>query len=440
MLADRAGDDRQPAVPGDSPDSLAAGLFIRGSQTSCRASRPVSPTTRRACRHRHAAPASSPSSRPDSASPRSLVAQLASAVAQLETPVAGGEERLTTPRRSGRPAVGPDRWTAGRCRRPVRAGTRRLRRPTDATSQELRNGPSSGSTTSSSMRPWSRSGPEQANLLATSADERGAEHARGTRAQVAALENRWPRCGSTCCRRRPHGAARTSRWFATTHSPTWAAAVLLAGGAGRHGDWFRGHDAGWEGRGAHVCARHLAGPQRRYAHRRGAAGDRGRTPGSRESFVTVVAFQGELGANSQIAIREAFPGADPLPCPTFEDAFSAVREGVAPLAMIPIENSLAGRVSDIYHLLPVSGLSIIGEHFLPIRHQLLGVPGATLADLRTVESHVDGPRPVPQRDPAARPDTDHRRRHGRVGARGRRGRRTDAGRHRLRARRARPTG
>jgi prephenate dehydratase len=104
--------------------------------------------------------------------------------------------------------------------------------------------------------------------------------------------------------------------------------------------------------------------------------------------VTVVAFQGELGANSHIAINEVFPSADPLPCPTFEDVFSAVREGAAPLAMIPIENSLAGRVSDIYHLLPVSGLGIVGEYFLPIRHQLVGVPGARLSDLRTVESHV----------------------------------------------------
>jgi prephenate dehydratase len=104
--------------------------------------------------------------------------------------------------------------------------------------------------------------------------------------------------------------------------------------------------------------------------------------------VTVIAFQGELGANSHIAIHEVFPSADPLPCATFEDAFSAVREGVAPLAMIPIENSLAGRVSDIYHLLPVSGLGIVGEHFLPIRHQLLGVPGTTIEQLRTVESHV----------------------------------------------------
>jgi prephenate dehydratase len=104
--------------------------------------------------------------------------------------------------------------------------------------------------------------------------------------------------------------------------------------------------------------------------------------------VTVVAFQGELGANSHIAINEVYPSAEPLPCATFEDAFSAVRDGTAPLAMIPIENSLAGRVSDIYHLLPVSGLGIVGEHFLPIRHQLVGVPGARLTDLRTVESHV----------------------------------------------------
>ncbi len=104
--------------------------------------------------------------------------------------------------------------------------------------------------------------------------------------------------------------------------------------------------------------------------------------------MTVVAFQGELGANSHIAINEVYPSAEPLPCATFEDAFSAVRDGTAPLAMIPIENSLAGRVSDIYHLLPVSGLGIVGEHFLPIRHQLVGVPGARLTDLRTVESHV----------------------------------------------------
>ena len=104
--------------------------------------------------------------------------------------------------------------------------------------------------------------------------------------------------------------------------------------------------------------------------------------------MTVVAFQGELGANSHIAIEEVFPSATPLACATFEDVFAAVNDGSAPLAMIPIENSLAGRVSDIYHLLPVSGLAIVGEHFLPIRHQLLGIPGTDLAKLRTVESHV----------------------------------------------------
>ncbi|MGB8020356.1 MAG: prephenate dehydratase [Candidatus Nanopelagicales bacterium] len=104
--------------------------------------------------------------------------------------------------------------------------------------------------------------------------------------------------------------------------------------------------------------------------------------------MTVVAFQGEMGANSHIAIEEVFPRAKPLPCPTFEDVFAAVTAGIAPLAMIPIENSLAGRVSDIYHLLPDAGLSIIGEHFLPIRHQLLGIPGTRIEELRTVESHV----------------------------------------------------
>lgn len=101
-----------------------------------------------------------------------------------------------------------------------------------------------------------------------------------------------------------------------------------------------------------------------------------------------VAFQGEMGANSHIAIHEVYPQATPIPCATFEDVFAAVADGSAPLAMIPIENSLAGRVSDIYHLLPRAGLAIVGEHFLPIRHQLLGVPGARLEDLRTVESHV----------------------------------------------------
>jgi prephenate dehydratase len=101
-----------------------------------------------------------------------------------------------------------------------------------------------------------------------------------------------------------------------------------------------------------------------------------------------IAFQGEPGANSHIAIVEAYPGANPLPCATFEDALSAISGGEADLGMIPIENSVAGRVADIHHLLPASGLYIVGEFFLPIRHQLMAPKGAKLSDIRTVESHV----------------------------------------------------
>jgi len=101
-----------------------------------------------------------------------------------------------------------------------------------------------------------------------------------------------------------------------------------------------------------------------------------------------IAFQGEPGANSHIAIAEAYPDAEPMPCPTFEDALAAISSGEADLGMIPIENSVAGRVADIHHLLPASGLYIIGEWFLPIHAQLMAVPGAKLADIKTVESHV----------------------------------------------------
>jgi len=102
----------------------------------------------------------------------------------------------------------------------------------------------------------------------------------------------------------------------------------------------------------------------------------------------IIAFQGERGANSNIACLDVHPDWTPLPCPTFEDAFAALKEGQAQLAMIPIENSVAGRVADIHHLLPESGLHIIGEYFLPVRHQLMAVKGATLATIRTVQSHV----------------------------------------------------
>src|SRR3974390_2292297 len=101
-----------------------------------------------------------------------------------------------------------------------------------------------------------------------------------------------------------------------------------------------------------------------------------------------IVFQGEPGANSHIACREAYPRFAPLPCPTFEDALSAIASGEADLGMIPIENSVAGRVADIHHLLPASGLFIVGEWFLPIRHQLMAPRGARLADIKSVERHV----------------------------------------------------
>ena len=101
-----------------------------------------------------------------------------------------------------------------------------------------------------------------------------------------------------------------------------------------------------------------------------------------------IAFQGEPGANSHIAIVEAYPDAEPMPCATFEDALSAISSGEADLGMIPIENSVAGRVADIHHLLPASGLFIIGEWFLPVRHQLMAVKGTRLEDIKSVESHV----------------------------------------------------
>jgi len=103
---------------------------------------------------------------------------------------------------------------------------------------------------------------------------------------------------------------------------------------------------------------------------------------------TSIAFQGLPGAYSHLACRIVFPRLEALPCIGFDDVFQAVRERQADLAMIPIENSVAGRVADIHHLLPDSGLHIIGEYFLRVNHQLLGVKGATLKGLKTVKSHV----------------------------------------------------
>ena len=101
-----------------------------------------------------------------------------------------------------------------------------------------------------------------------------------------------------------------------------------------------------------------------------------------------IVFQGEEGANSHIACLEAYPDMRAQPCATFDDVFSAVAKKDARLGMIPIENSLAGRVADIHSLLPESNLHIVGEHFMRVQHHLLGVPGSKLEDLRVAQSHV----------------------------------------------------
>lgn len=101
-----------------------------------------------------------------------------------------------------------------------------------------------------------------------------------------------------------------------------------------------------------------------------------------------IAFQGEPGANSDTACRNVYPDMKPMPCATFEDAFMAVETGKADLAMIPIENTIAGRVADIHYLLPESQLHIVGEYFLPIHFQLMVVPGAKLDLISTVHSHI----------------------------------------------------
>lgn len=125
-----------------------------------------------------------------------------------------------------------------------------------------------------------------------------------------------------------------------------------------------------------------------------------------------VAFQGAPGAYSHQAVREAVPDGLPLPCFSFEDAFEALIDGRVAKAVIPIENSLAGRVADIHFLLPDSNMHIIGEHFVRVRHTLLALPGTLKADLREVTSHPQalsqcrrrlrawGLKPVPYADTA----------------------------------------
>ncbi|UWQ18932.1 prephenate dehydratase [Jannaschia sp. M317] len=101
-----------------------------------------------------------------------------------------------------------------------------------------------------------------------------------------------------------------------------------------------------------------------------------------------IAFQGELGAYSHQACHEARPDHAPLPCPTFEDAIDAVRDGRADLAMLPVENSTYGRVADIHSLLPHSGLHIIEEAFVRVHINLLALPGTALSDVKVAQSHT----------------------------------------------------
>lgn len=101
-----------------------------------------------------------------------------------------------------------------------------------------------------------------------------------------------------------------------------------------------------------------------------------------------IAFQGEFGANSDMACRDMYPDMEPFPCRTFEDAFNAVSSEEVELAMIPIENTIAGRVADIHHLLPESHLFIVGEYFMPIHFQLMVMPGTSADEIKTVHSHI----------------------------------------------------
>jgi prephenate dehydratase len=101
-----------------------------------------------------------------------------------------------------------------------------------------------------------------------------------------------------------------------------------------------------------------------------------------------IAFQGTKGAFSDISCRVAAPDYTPYPCFSFADVFAAVQDGTAELAMMPIENSIAGRVADVHQLIPNSGLHAIAEYYQPVEHHLLAVPGATMADIKTVQSHV----------------------------------------------------
>lgn len=121
-------------------------------------------------------------------------------------------------------------------------------------------------------------------------------------------------------------------------------------------------------------------------HRQGTCTERGLVYSA--PMTQTIAFQGEAGAYSDMAAQEAMPGCITTACPSFDAAFTAVREGTADLAMIPVDNTVAGRVADVHHLMPDGELYIIGEWFLPVRHCLLAPKGAPLSGLRHVHSHI----------------------------------------------------
>jgi prephenate dehydratase len=121
--------------------------------------------------------------------------------------------------------------------------------------------------------------------------------------------------------------------------------------------------------------------------RRRVAGGTSELQYRRDRVSVHIVYQGEPGAYSHLACQEHFPGHEPVACVSFAQAFARVRDGAADRAMIPVENTVAGRVSDIYHLLPEGGLFITGERYQPIHHQLLGVPGAKLEGVKTARSH-----------------------------------------------------
>ncbi|TAJ82193.1 prephenate dehydratase [Reyranella sp.] len=113
-----------------------------------------------------------------------------------------------------------------------------------------------------------------------------------------------------------------------------------------------------------------------------------KTRGGKAAASNIIAFQGEPGANSDMACRAAFPYMTTLPCPTFDTAMGAVQAGKAELAIIPVENSIAGRVADLHSLLPHTKLKIVAEHFQRVEHCLVALPGASLKSIKTVKSHV----------------------------------------------------